>query len=128
MASTADNEGANNAEKRHFTRIQFDSPIHIEQAGQQFESEVVDISLKGVLVKDADQILQHDADTRLSIHLADHTDINMLAQWDHSNDGCSGFHWVNLDIESMMHLRRLVELNNGDPELLDRELGQLSHH
>ncbi|NRB37820.1 MAG: PilZ domain-containing protein [Pseudomonadales bacterium] len=115
-------------EKRQFTRISFDSPIQIEQGGKLFESEVVDISLKGILIKDAFDTLQHDKSTQLSIHLANETDINMLAQWDHSNNGCSGFHWTKLDIESMMHLRRLLELNNGDTELMERELNQLSHH
>jgi hypothetical protein len=31
----------------------------------------------------------------------------------------------SIDLDSITHLRRLVELNAGDPELLDRELGIL---
>ena len=31
----------------------------------------------------------------------------------------------NLDIDSATHLRRLVELNLGDPKLLERELSAL---
>ena len=30
-----------------------------------------------------------------------------------------------IDIDSVTHLRRLVELNLGDPDLLDRELSSL---
>lgn len=33
---------------------------------------------------------------------------------------------VHIDIDSMTHLRRLIELNVGDDELLHRELEQLA--
>jgi hypothetical protein len=36
-----------------------------------------------------------------------------------------GFHCDHIDIDSITHLRRLVELNLGDPELLERELSAL---
>ena len=126
--STMTSKAPNSAgpEQRHFTRISFDSPVHIEQAGKQYESEVVDISLKGILIKDAAEPLEHNKITALSIHLSDSLKINMQVQWNHSNNGCSGFHWTKLDIESMMHLRRLLQLNSVDPELLERELSQLS--
>ena len=129
MLPTANNShGDNNAEKRHFRRIQLDSPVQIKQAGQTIQSTVVNISLKGVLIKDTDKALKHNINSQLSIHLGNNTDINMLARWDHSDRGCSGFHWIKLDIESMQHLRRLIELNNDDADELDRELGLLCRH
>jgi hypothetical protein len=38
-----------------------------------------------------------------------------------------GLRCDNIDIDSVTHLRRLVELNAGDPNLLDRELSALIH-
>lgn len=119
---------SNNHEKRRFTRIHFDSPVEIEQGNQRWTSEVVDISLKGILLKDGDSHFNRDEDLILRIQLGADMQIVMLAHWDHSHNGCSGFHWKKLDIESLMHLRRLLELNNGDSALLERELAQLSIH
>jgi hypothetical protein len=36
-----------------------------------------------------------------------------------------GLHCRHIDIESLAHLRRLIELNLGDPALLERELAAL---
>jgi hypothetical protein len=36
-----------------------------------------------------------------------------------------GLRCESIDLDSITHLRRLVELNSGDPGLLDRELGSL---
>jgi len=36
-----------------------------------------------------------------------------------------GFRCVEIDIDSIAHLRRLVELNLGDEDLLERELSAL---
>jgi hypothetical protein len=38
-----------------------------------------------------------------------------------------GLRCDNIDLDSVTHLRRLVELNAGDPNLLDRELSALIH-
>ena len=36
-----------------------------------------------------------------------------------------GLNCKDIDVDSITHLRRLVELNLGDPELLERELSAL---
>ena len=37
-----------------------------------------------------------------------------------------GFRCEHIDLDSITHLRRLVELNVGDSDILDRELSHLS--
>jgi hypothetical protein len=41
------------------------------------------------------------------------------------NNGNWGLQWRNIDVDSLTHLRRLLELNLNDPSLLDRELADL---
>jgi len=36
-----------------------------------------------------------------------------------------GFRWDRIDLDSFAQLKRLVELNLGDPDLLNRELSAL---
>jgi hypothetical protein len=36
-----------------------------------------------------------------------------------------GYRWEKIDLDSFSQLKRLVELNLGDPELLNRELSAL---
>ncbi|VAX04921.1 hypothetical protein MNBD_GAMMA20-584, partial [hydrothermal vent metagenome] len=44
----------------------------------------------------------------------------------HSENDHIGFRCEHIDLESISHLRRLVELNLGDAKLLDRELSALT--
>jgi hypothetical protein len=45
----------------------------------------------------------------------------------HSQQDSLGLRCEKIDIESASHLRRLLELNMGDAELLSRELDELSN-
>ena len=42
-----------------------------------------------------------------------------------TREGYWGLQWVQIDVDSLMHLRRLLELNLNDPGLLTRELAEL---
>ena len=44
----------------------------------------------------------------------------------HLNGTCVGVRCDKIDIDSASHLRRLLELNLGDADLLSRELTELS--
>ena len=51
--------------------------------------------------------------------------ITMEVENVHAREQKLGFHITKLDIDSMTELRRLVELNTGDDEILHRELEQM---
>lgn len=114
-------------EKRRFTRISFDAAVEVEQHGQTWNTSVADISLKGILLIDDELTFDKKQPLTIRVLLGNELQIVMLAEWNHSENNLSGFHWTQVDIESMIHLRRLLELNNGDSELLERELNQLCH-
>ena len=51
--------------------------------------------------------------------------IRMIGEMAHVEPGRIGIRRSEIDLESMAHLRRLVELNVGDASLLDREFDAL---
>jgi hypothetical protein len=116
-----------NDDKRRFSRIPFDANVLLSQQGKEWRSKLLDISLKGVLIetpKNWDAVIGERF--HLEVIFADSgslisSDIAVA----HSGKEHVGFEIIQIDIESVGHLRRLVELNLGDPELLDRELTAL---
>lgn len=117
-----------NYDRRHFWRAHFHASVHLVLHGQVAEAELQDISLKGALVDvPAAWPGGQDDHCQLRLHLAPQTTINMSTTVTHIDGRRVGLRCDNIDLDSIMHLRRLVELNAGDAELLDRELSALLH-
>lgn len=57
----------------------------------------------------------------------DEVEINLAVMAVHSEEDHIGFKTEHMDLDSATHLRRLVELNLGDENLLERELSELIH-
>ena len=115
-------------ERRRNQRVLFDAPASLQTAdGERYETVLMDISLKGALTKIPVNLrVTQDELITLCIHLDDaDAVINMQCHIVHREDDAVGFHCHAMDMESITHLRRLVELNLGDPDLLDRELAAL---
>lgn len=115
-------------ERRRFTRIPFDGTVRVRGQGRSWTAALVDISLKGVLIeRPTDWPASPGPEHRLSIELesAEATTITMEATPVHVEGGHVGFRCERIDVDSATHLRRLVELNLGDPALLERELEAL---
>ena len=115
------------SEKRQFSRFAFDSSVIIEKEDQSWESTLIDISLKGVLVERPDNWDENnERDFKLSIHLDNSDlDINMDVKLAHAENDHIGFHCEQIDLDSITCLRRLVELNLGDENILEREISNM---
>ena len=113
-------------ERRHFSRITFDADTHIQQGSTLWLVSLIDLSLKGLLI-DKPEDWNADPTTlfHVSIHLNDTTSITMDVFQRHETAAHIGFECQHIDIDSIAHLRRLVELNIGDLTLLERELSSL---
>lgn len=88
----------------------------------------MDISLRGALLGLKDQPpLQPGKLYRLEINLSS-SDINLNFQVEmvHCTGNEYGFKFVEQDIETISHLRRLLELNIGDNAEIDREISFLT--
>lgn len=116
-------------ERRQFTRIRFNANGRFSFADGEFEVEVVDISLKGALVRPQGNLfaaIGTEGILEIGLDGAD-TAIRMETTIVHSKDGCFGLASREIDLDSITHLRRLVELNVGDEAILNRELTALVH-
>jgi PilZ domain-containing protein len=116
-----------NSEKRQFSRIAFDAPVTFQKENKTWNSKLLDISLKGVLVMKPDNWDQNnDGNFELSIQL-DNSDIeiDMEVKLAHTEENHIGFHCEHIDIDSITSLKRLVELNLGDEKLLEREISNM---
>jgi len=121
------NETEINVEKRHFHRIAFDSTTYIVNDKGSWETHLLDISLKGMLTEKPAGFSASTGDHfTVETHL-NNSDIliGMKTKIAHVEDDRIGFECENIDIDSVTHLRRLVELNLGDADLLDREFSEL---
>ncbi|UVJ43388.1 PilZ domain-containing protein [Pseudomonas sp. LS1212] len=114
------------AERRHFKRIAFDARTELSQGENVWPVKLVDLSLKGLLIGRPSPWLGDPAEPFfVDVHLSEQVDVRMEVQLSHDNNGQLGFACLHIDLESISHLRRLVELNLGDPAELERELGSL---
>ncbi|MGB0494917.1 MAG: PilZ domain-containing protein [Kangiellaceae bacterium] len=118
-------------ERRQYHRVNFDSVATLSGSEQIFNCQVMDLSLHGVLLrphgviyakKDVEYTLDiplgHDEnDTLVSIQMS----LKLLRQ----NPDNLAFECAQLDLDSITHLRRVVELNSGDPSILERDLQTL---
>jgi len=113
-------------EQRQFSRIPFDVPVTLTQGEQIWETGLIDISLHGALIKAAPNFeADPEQDYKLAVHLEGGPDICMDVRVAHQGNEELGLKCKDIDVDSITHLRRLVELNLGDPELLERELSAL---
>lgn len=114
--------------RRQFWRAHFHSPVRLALNGQVSDADLYDISLKGALVKVVEGWPGCNGDhCQLRLVLGNAAIIGMSATITHIAGRRVGFRCDNIDVDSVTHLRRLVELNAGDPDLLDRELSALLH-
>ncbi|VXC21209.1 conserved hypothetical protein [Pseudomonas sp. 8Z] len=113
-------------ERRRFQRIAFDAPTVIAQGERRWKAALQDLSLKGLLIETpTDWDGNPEQPFEALVQLGDEAQVRMEAVLARTQDGYLGFVCQHIDLDSISHLRRLVELNLGDEELLERELAAL---
>lgn len=114
--------------RRQFTRILFSIDAQLEVEEQSYPVNILDISLNGALVSappNAANIINKLG--ILNFKLADdETQVCMHIAVVHVENEEVGLQCNAIDIDSVTHLRRLVELNLGDESQLNKELSQLT--
>ncbi len=113
-------------ERRKFTRIPFDAWTEIEQNGKRWNAVLIDLSLKGLLVKQPNNWTKDSKGSfEALIRLDTGVMIKMKVILAHQEEGHIGFLCESIDVDSISHLRRLIELNMGNCDILERELHSL---
>ncbi|MCL1051133.1 PilZ domain-containing protein [Shewanella abyssi] len=110
-------------ERRQFSRVLFANKALIRCQDKIWQTTLLDISLNGALIERPKQFAPSCQQIHLSFSIADSDiQLHMDTQLVHQQDNLLGLACSHIDVESISHLRRLIELNVGDPTLLDREL------
>jgi len=116
-------------DRRQHTRIAFHTPAKLTVGSETHAARVLDISLKGALLAlNAATPIAIGSSCALEVALDEVGDvIRMEGEVRHVGGGDAGIVCRSIDLDSVTHLRRLVELNLGDPALLERELSMLAN-
>jgi hypothetical protein len=110
--------------RRNFSRVKFKSKAFLNYRDSQEEVNLIDISLKGALISPISNLaIQKGEACVFEFHLSESEiimNINSLVVYKRNSH--LGLMFDNIDLDSMIHLRRLVELNIGDPDQIQKEL------
>lgn len=110
--------------KRNFSRINFAANAQIELKYNIIEAELLDISLKGTLMHPKIQPPLEKGDRctlKIFLHSSDII-LSFNAELVHIQQNDFGFKFLDIDIDTMTHLRRLLDLNIGDQDKITNEL------
>jgi hypothetical protein len=116
-------------QRRHFTRIPFDAKYRLQRPdiSSQWTGEVADLSLHGALIKRPENFDGQTGDKFVLELILGEEDvtIHMETHIAHIHDDLIGLECEHIELEGMTHLRRILELNLGDPELMEREIPEM---
>lgn len=115
------------SERRRFARILYLTMAELTQGEQKWQTQLVDVSLQGaLLIRPDDWESRDNKEYQLSFILSgSDIEIKMQVELTHEASKKLGFYCHHIDIDSATHLKRMIELNVGNEELLHRELEQL---
>lgn len=111
--------------RRHFARIGLAREVRVESMGQQSWCQLVDISLRGLLLEacqDWQPVLGQLIDLSVVLDEEDSCRIQVKGEVRHLDKGQIGIHVLEIDLDSVALLRRLVEVNLDDDSRLNMEL------
>lgn len=114
-------------ERRRFSRIIYQAPAEMHQGTVKATCTIKDLSLHGLLLSPPSEPLDASKPVDIFFHIPESDIIiSLQAEIVEITDNWMRISIEHIDIDSISHLRRLVELNVGDEQLLHREIEQLS--
>ena len=114
-------------EKRKFVRAHFEAEATLGNDDALWEVRLIDISLNGVLIHRPAH-WQGEIGTEFDFDLpmeGDADPVIMTCRVARIDGERIGLERQHIGLESITSLRRLLELNTGDPERINREFSQL---
>lgn len=115
-------------DNRRFSRVPFDAPVYFDFEGNHFEGEIIDISLKGVLIQLPQPHVLTAVGQQVNLHIGESDSpipIRMIANCVHIDGNLMGFDCQKIDLDSATFLRRLLEVNLGSDSQVNDELAAL---
>lgn len=115
-------------DRRQFWRAHFRAGAMLQTGPVAWQCRLEDISLKGALLEMPEGAeLTVGEVCRLLLDLASGASIAMQGAIAHVDGRHAGLRCDSIDVDSIIHLRRLVELNAGDAAVFERDLATLLH-
>lgn len=118
------------AEDRLTHRVAFNCLVEFETGESLLVCDLYDISLQGALIGACSGATPAaGTPCKLTINLDEEGEVQIIMQGTvaHKIENRVGIHCESIDSDSMTHLRKLVEYNLGDVELVNRDFDALSH-
>ena len=118
-------------ENRCTHRVNFDCLVKFKTSECQYVCELVDISINGALIaacSGATPAAGTPCQLIISLDESKEVQIIMVGFVAHKTENRVGIHCESIDVDSMIHLRKLIEYNLGDVELVNRDFDMLVHN
>lgn len=115
-------------ERRKFSRVVYQANITLQQDDKQWKGTLVDLSLHGLLINlTGNEEIKENAElnVRFTLHESD-IDISAECKLINKTDNTLRLCISHIDIDSISHLKRLIELNVGNSDMLLRQLSELT--
>lgn len=113
-------------ERRRFRRFPVDGAVRLYSGTAMWTTTLVDMSLRGVLVdRPGEWTGDLGSRYRLDLRLEGGVIIGMGVELSRMAGSQLGFNCLKIDLDSFSRLKRLIELNLGNTEILNRELSAL---
>lgn len=109
---------------RRFRRIPFEAEVRLTVGQDIWSGELLDVAMKGAMVgTDTPPPLTLGSKCSLCIALSGSPiSLDFQAELIHREGSRYGFKFISEDLETLTHLRKLIELNTGDAEATRGEL------
>ncbi|WP_417760466.1 PilZ domain-containing protein [Shewanella sp.] len=111
-------------EKRKFSRVLFDAKAHLHTQSGQWQTRLHDLCLNGAMVEQPEGFASTEPMELVFTLPGSDIELRMPADVMYQRGGFLGLKCAFIDVDSITHLRRLLELNIGDSSMLNRELSQ----
>jgi len=109
---------------RHFRRIPFEAEVTLKAEQGICTGQLLDVALKGAMIGTETPIPFKPGD-KCSLCIAlpgTPISLDFQAELVHSEGLSYGFKFISENLETLTHLRKLIELNTGDAEATRSEL------
>jgi len=109
---------------RRFRRIPFEAAVRLEVGRDSWTADLLDVAMRGALVGTIEPLpLSLGSRCQLRITLpGTPISLDFDAELVHIEAHHYGFKFVSEDLDTLTHLRKLIELNTGDAEATRGEL------
>lgn len=117
-------------ERRRFHRALFNADAELHCGNRSIPCRIIDLSLQGCLLsigEPCDAPRENDGICTLKLMLSQQTIIEMVLSISHIQGDRWGLQCRSIDIDSISNLRRLIELNLGNSDLLERDFAALGN-